>query len=96
MPIGQLPGKLGGYIHCRHCSRCVHVDTDTLLPAPVTERYRLRLRCSASGGRGADIRIGWTIPPPQQVAVIEKSPARGRASRRRVQGELCSPASHDT
>ena len=70
MLIGDSPGRLVGYIFCRTCHRCAHVDPDTLPPAPITENYRSRLRCSKCGGRGADIRIGWATPPsalPQGV-----------------------------
>ena len=69
------PGRLVGYIHCRTCFRCVHVDPDRFPPAPIPEIYRARLRCSKCGGRGADIRIGWATPPqasanPGQVAYL--------------------------
>jgi hypothetical protein len=45
----------------------VHIDPARLLPAPITERYRRRFHCMSCGGRGADIRIAWTIPPPQHA-----------------------------
>jgi hypothetical protein len=62
MFIVDSPGRLVGYIHCRTCYRCVHVDPDIFPPAPIPESYRARLRCSRCGGRGADIQIGWATP----------------------------------
>ena len=62
MPILDSPGQLVGYIHCRTCHRCVHVDPEMFPPAPVPESYLARLRCTKCGGRGADIRIGWATP----------------------------------
>ena len=62
MLILDSPGRLVGYIHCRTCRRCVQVDPEMLPPAPVSESYRARLRCSKCSGRGADIQIGWATP----------------------------------
>ena len=62
MLILDSPGRLVGYIHCRTCYRCAHVDPAIFPPAPVPESYRARLRCTKCGGRGADIRIGWATP----------------------------------
>jgi hypothetical protein len=83
MLILDSPGQLVGYIHCRTCRRCVHVDPEMFPPAPIPESYRARLRCSKCGGRGADIRIGWatprSAPPVGQVVFLSK---RARNPRR--------------
>ena len=95
MLILDSPGQLVGYIHCRTCHRCVHVNPEIFPPAPVSESYRARLRCSKCGGRGADLRIGWSCPSDAPLARLEaptKSAGgeviylseRGRYSRRHV------------
>jgi hypothetical protein len=67
MPIGQSSGELIARIYGRTCGRSVQIDPARLPPAPITERYRRRLHGMKCGGRGADIRIAWTIPPPQHA-----------------------------
>jgi hypothetical protein len=74
MLIGYSPGRLVGYIHCRTCHRCVQVDPDTLPPAPISESYRARLRCSKCGGRGAEIRIGWSTPSDAPLGALATPP----------------------
>jgi hypothetical protein len=76
MLMMESPGRLVGYIHCRTCHRCVHVDPEMFPPAPVPESYRARLRCSKCGGRGADIRIGWATPSDTPLDAL--SPAGGQ------------------
>jgi len=76
MLIGYSPGQLVGYIHCRTCHRCVHVDPEMFPPAPVPESYRARLRCTKCGGRGADIQIGWAAPSASSQAAAK--PAGGQ------------------
>jgi len=49
----------------------VHVDPEMFPPAPVSESYRARLRCTKYGGRGADIQIGWATPSAPQRAVAK-------------------------
>jgi hypothetical protein len=71
MLILDSPGRHVGYIHCRTCRRCVHVDPEMFPPGPISEGYRARLRCSKCGGRGADIQIGWTTPRAPPAAVSE-------------------------
>ena len=72
MLILDSPGRLVGYIHCRICFRCVHVDPKMFPPAPVPESYRARLRCTKCGGRGADIRIGWSCPSDTPLETFPK------------------------
>ena len=72
MLILDSPGRLVGYIHCRTCHRCVHVDPEMFPPAPISESYRARLRCSKCGGRGADIRIGWSCPSDTPLEAFPK------------------------
>src|SRR5688572_541410 len=75
-PIVDSPGRLVGYVHCRTCHRCVHVDLEAFPTAPVPESYRARLRCTKCGGRAADIQIGWATPSAQPQASAK--PAGGQ------------------
>ena len=63
MLILGSPGQLVGTIECKSCFRRVRVDPRSLPPAPIAESFRRRLRCKVCGGKGAYIRIVWTIPP---------------------------------
>ena len=77
MLIFGAPGRLVGYVHCRTCFRCVHVDPDMFPPAPVPESYRARLPCTKCAGRGADIRIGWATPSATPLEALPR-PAGGQ------------------
>jgi len=77
MLIMDSPGRLVGYIHCRTCYRCVHVDPEMFPPAPIPDSYRARLRCTKCGGRGADIRIGWDTPSETPLEALAR-PAGGQ------------------
>ena len=84
MYSADSPGRLVGYIHCRTCYRRVHIDPDTFPPAPIPKGYRARLRCTKCGGRGADLRIGWSCPSNPR--------GRPRGLSGRIHEKLVSPA----
>jgi len=70
MPIVSSPGELVTHVHCRTCGRSVQFDPRRIPPAPLTERDRRRFWCMKCGGRGADVTIGWTIPPAAALSPV--------------------------
>ena len=87
MFIVDSPGRLVGYIHCRTCYRCVHVDPEIFPPAPAPESYRARLRCSKCGGRGADIRIGWATSVRHTTGSMPQASGRSSCVSERTQDQ---------
>jgi ferredoxin len=47
MPILDSPGQLVGYIYCRTCHRCAHVDPE-MFPAAQPEQSTHRHRAAAT------------------------------------------------
>jgi hypothetical protein len=85
MLILDSPGRLVGYIHCRTCCRCVHVDPEMFPPAPHPTRSA-RAAAKANAGetsrsekrvvRGACQVVGMLILPyaaavPDEAALTE-------------------------